>query len=243
MIVIPKTLWTGTREDLEIEIAEYVRAMDEHRKTVGQPAPLAAAEWIEKLARSGAEWSLEPDPIPAWAVTTRGVGEPVLYRETFVGELLAEGELLELSNPAGKILAADGALRLPTNDEALARAKAVQWEVIKRARDEALNGSLLCEFNGSTWQAREADRARLAGAVAMLEDPKLPALLPTGITVPATLPWRDESNTVRQLSPDEGRVLVAMMFLAQQAVWVKSWNAEEQINAARTVAAVQAVIW
>ncbi|MEQ8231218.1 MAG: DUF4376 domain-containing protein [Gammaproteobacteria bacterium] len=247
MVTIPRHWWEGTAEDLEAEVAEFQRALEHHRTTVGEAAPLHPLQWVEELAKSSVEWRLEPEPEAprrAWAIRKRGAGETVLVRETLEGKPVFEGEELVFEDPTGHVLDDDGeTVRRETAPERLARRRRERWEEFKQERHTLLNVTLTCEFNGATWQAREDDQNRLDAAVGALEDAKLLELLPEGIEVPSTIPWRDEANVVHELTPDEGRVLSAMMLLAQRAVWTRSWALDAALQSARTVAEVEALTW
>lgn len=244
MVIISRQEWGGTEEELELEVAEFHRALDEHRASVGQPAPRHAHPWVEHLARSGADWLLEAPPRRAWAIRKRGPGEKVLARETREDGALFDGEELVYDDPSDKVLDPDGVtVRAERQQERLARRRAERWEEFKAMRTRLLNATLTCDWNGSTWQAREEDQKRLDSAVAKLEDPKLPALLPEGITVPSTIIWRDQANVIHHLTADQGRVLSAMMLLAQRAVWVRSWDLDAALADARNVADVEALDW
>lgn len=247
MVTIPKALWEGTAEDLEAEVAEFQRATEQHKETVGVPAPRHPLAWVEELAKSGAEWRLEPEPEPprrAWAVRKRGRGETVLVRETLEGKPVFDDEELVFEDPTGHVLDDDGeTVRAETPPERLARRRVERWEEFKAHRHTLLNFALTCDWAGATWQAREEDQNRLDAAVGALEDAKLLELLPEGVEVPSTIPWRDEANVVHELTPDEGRVLSAMMLLAQRAVWVRSWELDAALQAARNIATVEALAW
>ncbi len=246
MKTVPRSLWPGTRDDLQAAIALYRAALEEHKLTVGVPAPARPPAWFEDLARTEESFDVEAAPVRAWAVQPRGVGELVAVREITVGETLHDGErVVSLADdPRGRILDADGTtVRDESPAEALLRAQRERWTYIKALRQRQLDIEATCGWNGFTWQAREADSERLDRAIMKLEDPKLPALLPPGIEVPSTIPWRSLDNTLHALTPDQARVLSAMMAITQQQVWLKSWALETAILAAKTVEQIAAVEW
>lgn len=244
MITVTRQQWPGTAEDLGVEIAEFERALQEHARTEGVPAPRHPLPWLEALVRSGESWTLEAAPRRAWAIRKRGRGEPVRSRETLEGQPILDGEELVFEDPTDHVLDEDGeTVRRETPPEHLARRRGERWEEFKAVRTRLLNVTLTCQWGGATWQAREEDQNRLDAAVGALEDAKLLELLPEGVEVPNTIPWRDEANVVHELTPDEGRVLSAMMLLAQRAVWMRSWELDAALQAARTVADVEALAW
>lgn len=63
-ITVPRALYDSFGGELEARVAAFVTALEEHRLTVGVPAPVEHP-LIDVLARNGAEIEIEEPPTPS----------------------------------------------------------------------------------------------------------------------------------------------------------------------------------
>lgn len=119
---------------------------------------------------------------------------------------------------------------------AFQEAKKGKLREITARRDSAMK-ALTVEFGDATYDADEASVQRMTSASMMLErfkdDPR----------APATVSWLDHDNVTRDLTPADLSELAALAWLATQAVWSRNHAAKVAIEAARTVAEIEAVTW
>jgi hypothetical protein len=64
MVIISKTDWPGTKQELLDRIAAFAAACEAHKLTVGEPAP-REIDLVETLYGSGAEFDVYTEPPPA----------------------------------------------------------------------------------------------------------------------------------------------------------------------------------
>lgn len=180
-----------------------------------------------------------------WAISPRGVGQPVGFRAIVVDGELRPGEFSSTTDPAGKVLAADGAsLRDPTNAELLARAKADRWEHIKVRRQQVLDGGVT--WNGHRWDTEEDDINRVARTLtswqrALALPPEAQAQLPG--PVPTSISWTTSDDQEVALTVQGLALLDATINLHIGAVFEVAKQLRAAINAATTLQAVNAVDW
>lgn len=117
------------------------------------------------------------------------------------------------------------------------RAKSSASNAITAARNAALS-SLTANWGGDTWDANEETSNRIANALSMIREATA-----QGIPTPPAIPWRTADNKDRVLTVAELTQMGAAVFQAQQAVWAKQASLKNAIEAATTVAAVEAVKW
>lgn len=100
MRIISSLEYAGTRAGLETHISDYLGALEAHKFTVDEPAPLPASGLVYELARSGEPWALESEQ--RWAWSPNGPMQLVSARPAFEHEL-APGEHWADEDPSGKI--------------------------------------------------------------------------------------------------------------------------------------------
>jgi hypothetical protein len=116
-------------------------------------------------------------------------------------------------------------------------AREYQSQQITTARNSALS-SLTATWGGDTWDADEETSNRVANALSMIREASA-----QGIPTPPAIPWRTADNRDRTLTVAELTQMGAAVFQAQQVVWAKQAALKNAIEAATTVAAVEAVKW
>ena len=119
----------------------------------------------------------------------------------------------------------------------LGQAKAEGGDRITTARNNALS-SLTANWGGDSWDADEATSSRIANALSMIREATA-----QGIPTPPAIPWRTADNKDRTLTVSELTQMGAAVFQAQQVVWAKQASLKNAIEAATTVAEVEAVKW
>lgn len=173
-----------------------------------------------------------------FAITPRGVGLPVNWRAVNSAADVLQGEFFFDGNPAGKVLAENGAtLRDPTSDEALETAKRERFDEITGARNAALK-SLTASWGGDEWDADEATSNRIASALSMIREASA-----LGIPASPSIPWRTADNKDRTLTIAELTQMGAAVFLAQQMIWARQSQLKNTIAAASSAAEVRGVAW
>lgn len=136
------------------------------------------------------------------------------------GETLIAGD--ELPDPAS----------LLTPAEALGNAKAAAHARISAARDDAIAAGIA--WNSHSWQADDRSRALLTGAVAAFQ---------AGVPIPQGFTWRTADNQDVPMAMADLVGLAAAMLQAADAAYSRSWKLKAQIDAAQSIAAIQAVGW
>lgn len=61
MIKISKGEWQGTKAELDAAVVAHRAAVEAHKNTVGQPAPLPASEAVERIVRRGEVYTFEEE--------------------------------------------------------------------------------------------------------------------------------------------------------------------------------------
>ena len=183
-----------------------------------------------------------------WAITPRGIGQPVAWRAIPEGAELAPGEFESTTDPDGKVLADDGAsLRSPTSAELLQRARDQKLAELVEIRDAAILSP--CTWNAEQWSAAAVDQANLIQTVALWDvvrraDPELLAeLAADGAIVPQSAPWKTIANDVRDLTFNQSVRLAAAMSLPKLTCFGMYWGLEAAVTAAPTIEAVNAIAW
>lgn len=125
----------------------------------------------------------------------------------------------------------------PAPERTLAEAKERARARITDARNRALT-TLAATFSGNEWDADELTSTRIANALTMIREAGA-----IGIPTPTEIAWRTADNRDRTLSLVELTQLGATIFLAQQQVWGNQAALKNQIDAARTEAEVDAIVW
>jgi hypothetical protein len=174
-----------------------------------------------------------------FAITPKGAGNAVGYREIQEGWALVDGEAFAVDfNPVGYVLADNGSsLRPATGADNLKAEKKRAENSITVARNAALL-SLTADWDGDKWDADEATSARIANALSMIREAAA-----LGIPVPDSIPWRTADNKDRTLTIAELTQMGAAVFLAQQTVWAKQAQLKNSIAAAPNENAVKGVAW
>lgn len=177
-----------------------------------------------------------------WAISPRGVAQPVGYRAIAADAQLRPGEFSSTTDPAGLVLAEDGAsLRAPSAAELLADAKAARLEYLKGRRNAAIE--LGVQFNGRRyWTDRDSILDIASALVGFVAVQLLPAEQRATLTVPPTVPWKTQSGYVPHT------VVELIMLYAQVSQYRLTQHAIEDsliaaVNAATTVQQVEAVDW
>lgn len=88
MRIISTAEYAGTREQLNQDLADYLSAIEAHRETVNEPAPLPPSELVRELAETGAAFVLEAERGYAWK--SPGLLQPVVARRAYQHEVTAE---------------------------------------------------------------------------------------------------------------------------------------------------------
>lgn len=172
-----------------------------------------------------------------WAVRPRGVGQPVGFRGIRDDSELQPGEFASSTDPAGLVLAADGAsLRAPTNAEQLQPLKRARQSYINDRRELAIAGGAL--FNGWTFDTDERSVSNLTAAVAFIQ-----AAPDYGFPVPPAISWRDATNVDRALTPAQLVGLGAVIFISVQTAHGIARQLKDAVTAARSEAAINAIDW
>lgn len=119
-----------------------------------------------------------------------------------------------------------------------------RWEYIKRRRQQELDGGVA--WGAHRWDTQEDDINRIARALtswqrALMLPPEAQALLPGPI--PQTISWTTEANDEVLLSFAELSALDAAISLHVGSVFEIAKALREQISAAASEAAVNAIDW
>ena len=234
MRIVYAAEYSGTRAELLAAIAAHKHAVQVHRYTVGQPAPLAPSLLVEELAETNDPFKLESEFDYAWR--SNGVGEPVSVVRVAPGELPPEGWVLTTDDPTGLIVDAEGNLRAETAAELLAKAKRQRELYINGRRDQFIAGGV--DFNGWRFDTTPQSIVNLTAAVAFIQAAPLANLTP-----PATVSWRDESNVDRDLTPVMLIQLGSAVFGRVQGAHGVARAIKDAIAAAETIEAVEAADW
>ena len=245
MIIIEEWDWSGTRTALESANAEHRAALEAHKTTVGQPAPLAPSPLIEDLVASGEDFKLASE-LRAWAVMPNAPGDYVSVREIRVGDARFEGEMLvEDADPSGMIMDSAGTIRTETPAEQLARSKRARRATINAKRDEAASATVA--YFGRDWDAGVLDRLNVAEAVISWQAVRsLPPAARADRPEPVaeTLSWRDADNHDVELTFEQLAGLAAAMAATKRAAHLKARAIKDgAIDGAGSVAAVAQVEW
>jgi hypothetical protein len=177
-----------------------------------------------------------------WAIAPRGAGNPVGFRAINTDADLQPGEFASTTDPAGKVLAADGgSLRQPTIAELLDSAKAERLEHLKSRRNAAIEAGIV--FNGRRyWTDRDSILDIASALVGFLALQLLPPEQRATLTVPPAVPWKTQSGYLPHT------VVELIMLYAQVSQYRLTQHAIEDsliaaVNAATTLQAVNAVDW
>jgi len=234
MRIVYAAEYSGTRAELLAAIAAHKHAVQVHRYTVGQPAPLAPSLLVEELAETGDTFKLESEFDYAWR--SNGVGEPVSVIRVAPGELPPEGWVLTPDDPTGLIVDADGNLRAETAAELLAKAKRQRELYINGRRDQFIAGGVT--FKGWRFDSDPQSIANLTEAVAFIQ-----AAPSAGEQVPPFISWRDANNVDRNLTPVELVQFGKQIFVLKQTAHFTARAIKDAIAAAETIEAVEAADW
>ena len=143
---------------------------------------------------------------------------------------LLPGQAVPSGSSAGrKLREANGALYWH-DTRTLAEAQALRIAAMREARDAVLNGTFT--WDGSTFDADQVSQTRLLGAVVAALEPGFDPTL-----------WRLADNTWRELTATQLRAVYQALQQHVRACFTQFGQREAAINAATTVAAVDAVTW
>lgn len=234
MRIIYATEYDGNRAQLEGQVQWFKDALETHKTTVDQPAPLAGSDLVDELARSGAPFRLEAEFDWAWRST--GVGQPVQARRVSPFDPLADDEQVVAFDPTGMIVDDAGTLRAETADELLAKAKRARELHINGRRDEFIAGG--AQFMGWTFDTDAQSIANLTAAVTFIQ-----AAPSYGIQTPAAVSWRDADNVDRDLTAPQLVGLGAAVFARVQQAHFTARALKDAVAAATSEAAVAAIDW
>ena len=177
-----------------------------------------------------------------WAITPRGIGQPVSFRAINSDGELQAGEFASTTDPQGKVLANDGtSLRDPTTGELLAEAKAAKLEALKERRNAAIE--LGITFNGRPyWTDRDSVLDLASALIGFLAIGILPPEQVSQLPVPTTVPWKTREGYV----PHTLQELV-LLYAAISQYRLAQHQIEDaliaSVNAAGTLQEVTAVDW
>lgn len=177
-----------------------------------------------------------------WAITPRGIGQPVSFRAINSDEELQAGEFASTTDPAGLVLAQDGAsLRVPTGAEVLMAAKAERLNYLRERRNQAIEAGI--EFNGRQyWTDRDSVLDLASALIGFLSIGILPAEQVAQLPVPSTVPWKTRDGYVSHTLQE-----LVLLYAAISTYRLAQHQIEEQlidaVNAATTVQQVAAVDW
>lgn len=184
-----------------------------------------------------------PEPIPFRIKLSNG--QTRTDPSSFSDEEIIDAGYIEVPNPP--VITQEQVLEwYPANLAWIVRSK-TQQEIdnlktlrinyITESRDDQLN-SLICNWNGDTWDARETDSTRIANVLTMIEQAQT-----IDMPTPSTIDWRTYDDQDRTLTIPDLIQLAACMFMAQQIVWNKQAQLKNAIAAATTVEEVNSIVW
>lgn len=177
-----------------------------------------------------------------WAITPGAIGAPVGFRGIRDDSELQPGEFATSTDPAGKVLAADGAsLRVPSSAEQLTAVKIARLDYLRERRNRAIEAGI--EFNGRAyWTDRDAILDLASALVGFLALTLLPPQQVAQLPVPQFVPWKTRSGYVPH-APGELVLLYAAMSQYRLAQHQIEDTLIAAVNAASTVQQVHAVDW
>jgi hypothetical protein len=111
------------------------------------------------------------------------------------------------------------------------------WARIKRDRETAMAARAIS--SAGIAYAITQDKANLADRLASLQSAIALGLAPAD----ATVLWRDLDNAEHPLTQDGLRLLAAEMGMRGQAILEHSWGLEQQVRAAASADALDAIAW
>lgn len=162
-----------------------------------------------------------------YAITPKGVGEPVGFRKVRPGWELKEGETFFTStNPEGLVLGPDEAsLIAEPASRKLQEHKKELVEQVRRRRDFMVEQALTVELNGNEFSANERSQGHLSAAVlgAMLNPEN-------------RFTWHTTSFAAVELTSTEITELAELAYDEAQKWWDAAGQGVRAINAAATEA-------
>lgn len=145
-----------------------------------------------------------------WAILPGQPAQPVGFRAINTDADLQPGEVATSTNPAGKVLDADGtSLRAPTSAERLAAAKVARLDYLRERRNRAIEAGI--EFNGREyWTDRDAILDLASALVGFLALTLLPAQEVEQLPVPQFVPWKTRAGYLPHSPADLVRLYAAI---------------------------------
>ena len=69
--------WRGTKDEFAARVAALKQAMEDHKLTVGVPAPRDESDLVERVVQTGADYVFEPSPQERLAAEPQVVEAPL----------------------------------------------------------------------------------------------------------------------------------------------------------------------
>lgn len=235
MINVSKDEWTGTREELEDAVAAFRLEIENHKKTVGVPAPLCDNPIVEKISESNGYFKLHSEL--KWVWSPGAVGQFVEYRRLDFDEQPAVGEFEIDYEPVGYVLDADGvSIRPESLQEKLVKEKSARQRYINFKRDSYITSGVT--FNGWAFDSDSRSIDNITAAVAFIKSAP-----DAGLTPPSTISWRDANNVDRDLTVAQLIGLGAVVFQRVQEAHFKARQLKDTIEICTSLEEVAAVDW
>ena len=235
MINVSKNDWAGTRAELESAVAAFKLEIENHKKTVGVPAPLCDTPIVEEIANSNGYFILQSEL--KWVWSSNGLGNFIKYRRLDFNESPSVGEFEIDYEPAGYILDADGkTIRPETENEILSKVIEERQRHINRARDKYISSGVT--FNGWEFDTDTVSINNITSAVAFIKSAP-----DAGLTPPATISWRDATNVDRDLTVVQLIGLGAVVFQRIQEAHFKARQLKDLIATCTSKEEVMAIDW
>lgn len=235
MIKVTKESWAGTRKQLEDAVAAFKIEIENHKKTVGVPAPLCDYPIVEQLADTSEQFILHSEL--KWVWSSQGPKQFVSYRRLDFDELPKQGEFEVDYEPHGYVLDDDGvSIRPESDNEKLEKAKIIKQAYINSRRDNFIASGVT--YNGWKFDTDNSSINNITSAVAFIK-----AAPDAGLTPPTTVSWRDADNIDRDLTIEQLIGLGAAVFQRVQEAHFKARALKDAIQVCTSLEEVAVIDW
>jgi hypothetical protein len=235
MINVSKNDWAGTRAELERAVVVFKLEIENHKKTVGVPAPLCDIPIVEEIVNSNGYFILQSEL--KWVWSSNGIGNFIKYRRLDFKESPAIDEFEIGYEPVGYILDADGVtIRAETEDEILPKVIEERQKYINKERNKYIASGVT--FNGWDFDTDTVSINNITAAVAFIKSAP-----DAGLTPPATISWRDATNVDRDLTVVQLISLGAVVFQRIQEAHFKARQLKDLIATCISKEEVMAIDW
>lgn len=232
---ISKSSWPFGRQELQTKIENFKKQIEDHKKTVNVPAPLAEYDFIEEIVKNNFNFILEEE-LP-WAWKSNGILNKISYRKIFSGENLEKDEFEIDFEPVDYILDIDGVtIRPETNEELLPKEKQKRQAYINNKRNAYIASGV--NFMGWKFDTNTSSINNITSAVAFIKSAP-----DAGLTPPSTISWRDANNVDRDLTVAQLIGLGAVVFQRVQEAHFKARQLKDTIEICTSLEEVAAVDW